>query len=70
MPVIPSCLGRSGFVPLKGKLTLAFVNVAAYLKWDRHRPGATRFVDQDMNRVCLKAPHAADLFASLAGRTR
>lgn len=41
----------SGYAPTKGKLTCAFVNHAAYSNWDPERPGTTRFVDEDMNRV-------------------
>jgi hypothetical protein len=37
--------------PLIGKLTLCFVNPAAYATFDPERPGASRFVDEDMNRV-------------------
>lgn len=37
--------------PLAGKLTLAFVNVAAYARFSRDDPRASRFVDEDFNRV-------------------
>ncbi len=37
--------------PLRGKLTLAFVNVAAYLTFDPAKPEASRFVEEDLNRV-------------------
>ena len=37
--------------PIRGKLTLAFMNVAAYLAFDPKDPGATRFIDEDFNRV-------------------
>lgn len=40
--------------PSKGRLTLAFANVAAYLKFDSTNPDASRFVDQDLNRVWTK----------------
>jgi predicted deacylase len=40
-----------GVRPRRGKLTLAFANVAAYLAFDPARPDASRFVDQDFNRV-------------------
>ncbi|HEX6956940.1 MAG TPA: succinylglutamate desuccinylase/aspartoacylase family protein [Ferrovibrio sp.] len=42
---------REGFRPAKGKLTLVFCNVAAYLRFDPDEPTASRFVDEDMNRV-------------------
>ncbi|ADZ91687.1 M14 family metallopeptidase [Marinomonas mediterranea] len=37
--------------PRKGKLTLAFANVDAYLKFDPSNPDSSRYVDQDLNRV-------------------
>ncbi|NIA57711.1 succinylglutamate desuccinylase [Massilia sp. TW-1] len=40
-----------GIRPSRGRLTLAFANVAAYLTFDPARPDASRFVDQDFNRV-------------------
>jgi predicted deacylase len=37
--------------PVLGKLTLMFCNVAAYLSFDPANPQASRFVDEDFNRV-------------------
>lgn len=37
--------------PTRGKLTLAFANVAAYERFDPSRPTESRFLDEDMNRV-------------------
>jgi predicted deacylase len=37
--------------PLKGKLTFAFCNVAAFQRFDPANPTASRFVDEDFNRV-------------------
>lgn len=37
--------------PRAGRLTLAFMNVAAYARFDRNNPGASRCVDEDFNRV-------------------
>ena len=42
---------RSGARPSRGALTLAFANVEAFSRFDPKRPFATRFVDEDMNRV-------------------
>jgi predicted deacylase len=42
---------RAGVRPTRGSLTLAFNNVEAFSRFDRHRPFATRFVDEDFNRV-------------------
>lgn len=41
----------SGWVPARGRVTMAFCNVAAYERFDARRPDASRFVDEDMNRV-------------------
>ncbi len=37
--------------PLKGTLSLGFMNVAAYLSFDPANPTASRFVDEDFNRL-------------------
>jgi predicted deacylase len=42
---------RSGYQPTCGRLTVAFVNTAAYLAFDPQAPAETRFVDEDMNRL-------------------
>ena len=39
------------FTPLVGKLTLGFANTAAYAKFDPENPVASRFVEEDLNRV-------------------
>jgi predicted deacylase len=44
-------LFRAGLRPRQGKLTLAFDNVAAYHSFDRRVPTASRFVDEDFNRL-------------------
>lgn len=40
-----------GLRPRRGRLTLSFANVEAYRRFDSERPDASRFVDQDFNRV-------------------
>jgi predicted deacylase len=37
--------------PRLGKLTLSFANVDAYARFDRAKPDASRFVDEDFNRL-------------------
>jgi succinylglutamate desuccinylase len=37
--------------PRRGTLTLAFVNLAAFDRFDPAQPTASRFVDEDMNRI-------------------
>ena len=44
-------LFRAELRPRQGKLTLAFDNVAAYHSFDRRMPTASRFVDEDFNRL-------------------
>lgn len=44
-----------GIRPRRGRLTLAFANVAAYERFDPANPDASRFVDQDLNRVWTAA---------------
>ena len=46
---------RLGIRPRRGRLTLAFANVEAYLRFDPAHPDASRFVDQDLNRVWTAA---------------
>jgi predicted deacylase len=41
----------AGMRPRRGRLTLAFANVDAYQRWDPAQPDASRYVDQDFNRV-------------------
>lgn len=37
--------------PLHGVLTLSFANVAAYARFDPNNPTASRYVDEDLNRL-------------------
>jgi succinylglutamate desuccinylase len=37
--------------PVAGKLTFGFMNVAAFRRFDPEDPGASRFVDEDFNRL-------------------
>lgn len=41
----------AGLKPRRGCLTLSFANIAAYQRFDPALPDASRFVDQDLNRV-------------------
>ncbi|SAK61766.1 succinylglutamate desuccinylase / aspartoacylase family protein [Caballeronia fortuita] len=49
--IVVDALLRAGLRPRRGKLTLAFANVDAYARFDAGKPDASRFVDQDFNRV-------------------
>ncbi len=42
---------HSGFTPHCGKLTFGFANLAAFARFDPENPVASRFVEEDMNRV-------------------
>ncbi|HYM30233.1 MAG TPA: succinylglutamate desuccinylase/aspartoacylase family protein [Candidatus Cybelea sp.] len=44
-------LFERGIVPERGRLTLVFNNVAAYATFDPAKPAASRFLDEDFNRV-------------------
>jgi predicted deacylase len=50
-----------GLRPLRGRLTLAFGNVEAYHRFDPQNIDATRYLDEDMNRVWLPEKLAGDL---------
>jgi predicted deacylase len=41
----------TAFRPRRGRLTLAFCNVEAFARFDAAHPDASRFVDEDFNRV-------------------
>ena len=49
--IVVDRLLRDGVRPTRGKLTLAFANVEAFLRFDPANPYATRFIDEDFNRV-------------------
>jgi predicted deacylase len=42
---------RGGLEPLCGRLTFGFANLAAFARFDRADPVASRYVDEDLNRV-------------------
>ena len=44
-------LFRRGVRPTAGKLTLCFANVAAFSRFDPANPTASRFIDEDFNRL-------------------
>jgi predicted deacylase len=45
---------KAGLRPVRGKLTLCFVNAGAFLTFDPENPNASRFVDEDCNRVWVE----------------
>ena len=44
-----------GLKPKQGKMTLGFINVAAFQRFDPAKPNASRFVDEDFNRVWVES---------------
>jgi len=59
-------LDQTGFKPARGQVTLGFANVAAFDAFDPAQPSASRYVDEDFNRVwdlaTLDGPrHSAEL---------
>src|SRR5690349_1804503 len=42
---------ESGLAPKQGRLTFGFVNLAAFERFDPRQPTASRFIDEDLNRV-------------------
>ncbi|MGF1628599.1 MAG: M14 family metallopeptidase [Kiloniellaceae bacterium] len=48
-------LFRHGVRPLKGTLSLGFMNTEAYLSFDPTNPTASRFIDEDFNRLWTAA---------------
>ncbi len=42
---------RADFAPAAGRLTCGFANLAAFARFDRDNPVASRFVEEDLNRV-------------------
>ncbi len=53
--IVVDRLLREGLRPTRGTLTLAFANVEAFARFDPLRPFASRFVDEDFNRVWTPA---------------
>jgi predicted deacylase len=49
--VVLADLLRAGLIPKRGKLSFGFLNLAAFGRFDPQRPTASRFLDEDMNRV-------------------
>ncbi len=45
----------SSWFPARGRVTLAFCNIAAFERFDSRAPDASRFIDEDFNRVWASA---------------
>lgn len=53
--VVLDALLRQNIRPLRGRLTLGFANLAAFARFDPAQPTASRFVDEDFNRLWDRA---------------
>jgi len=53
--IVVDRLLREGLRPTRGKVTLAFANIEAFRRFDPGNPYASRFVDEDFNRVWTEA---------------
>src|SRR5271166_185653 len=42
---------RADFRPARGRITFGFANIAAFKRFDPRQPTASRFIDEDMNRL-------------------
>jgi len=42
---------EAGLLPERGRITFGFVNLAAFARFDPRQPTASRFVEEDMNRL-------------------
>lgn len=42
---------RTGLMPRKGRITALFCNIDAFERFDKAKPDASRFIDEDLNRV-------------------
>jgi predicted deacylase len=56
--IVVDRLLRAGLRPRRGSLTLSFANIAAFERFDPANPYASRYVDEDFNRVWT--PQALD----------
>ncbi len=48
----------SGLLPRAGRITAVFCNVAAFGRFDARKPDASRFIDEDFNRVWGDSLHS------------
>ena len=49
--IVLDAMLRDGVRPLKGRLTLGFANLDAFSRFDPAHPTASRFADEDLNRL-------------------
>ncbi len=56
--VVLNRLLRAGFAPARGRVSFVFANLAAFDRFDPGAPTASRFIEEDLNRVW--EPHLLD----------
>ena len=61
---------RGDLRPARGRITFGFVNLAAFARFDPRQPTASRFVDEDINRVWDPAVLAGPRRSSELDRAR
>ena len=61
---------QRGIRPLRGRLTLGFINLAAYGQFDAADPNASRWVDEDFNRLWAPEVLASERDSVEARRAR
>ena len=49
--IVLDAMLREGMRPLSGRLTVGFANLDAFARFDPRHPTASRFVDEDLNRL-------------------
>jgi predicted deacylase len=49
--IVLDALLQADLIPTRGKLSFGFLNLTAFDRFDPQRPTASRFIDEDMNRV-------------------
>jgi predicted deacylase len=67
--VLVRLLGR-GISPLRGRLSLGFANLDAFARFDPANPTASRYVDEDLNRLWCRSVLDSDAETSELRRAR
>ena len=68
--IVIDALLASGWQPARGRVTFAFCNVAAFERFDAAAPDASRYIDEDFNRVWSDARLAAQPASAEVQRAR
>ncbi|MCH9675351.1 MAG: succinylglutamate desuccinylase/aspartoacylase family protein, partial [Gammaproteobacteria bacterium] len=63
-------LMRAEFRPRVGRLTMGFVNIAAYRRFDHRHPLTSRYVDEDFNRLWSESVLSSNRVSAELNRAR